>query len=186
MWGSFSWKRKDERPPHIRIGALKSLCWGPLQFFMWLFFMCVFFFFCPSAQVLILTSPELASAQVLLHGSWSQSDQCFATPNHEAPKPLVLEAVQESQIRMACPKNPVTKYCVCVCVNSPCLNLGSAYWERLNGRKGSKLLPAISCGFLRLQTTYLADQRPNLQKSAKIFDKLPFLPFSLSHLALLN
>ena len=72
--------------------------------------------------------------------------------------------------------------------------LGSAYWERLTGRKGSNLLPvifccflrfpAVFCSFLRLQTTYLADQRPNLQKSAKIFDKLPFLPFSLSHLAL--
>ena len=35
-----------------------------------------------------------------------------------------------------------------------------------------------------LQTTYLADRGPNLQKSAKIFDELPFLPFSLSHLAL--
>ena len=66
--------------------------------------------------------------------------------------------------------------------------------RNLNGRKGSKLLPAISCdflrfpavfcSFLRLQTTYRADQGPNLQKSAKIFDKLPFLPFSLSHLAL--
>ena len=43
---------------------------------------------------------------------------------------------------------------------------------------------AVSGGFLRLQTTYLADQGANLQKSAKIFDKLPFLPFSLSHLAL--
>ena len=44
--------------------------------------------------------------------------------------------------------------------------------------------PAVFCSFLRLQTTYLTDQGPNLQKSAKIFDKLPFLPFSLSHLAL--
>ena len=44
--------------------------------------------------------------------------------------------------------------------------------------------PAVSCSFLRLQTTYFADQGPNLQKSAKVFDKLPFLPFSLSLLAL--
>ena len=37
--------------------------------------------------------------------------------------------------------------------------------------------PALFCSFLRLQTTYLADQGPHLQTSAKIFDKLPFLPF---------
>ena len=43
---------------------------------------------------------------------------------------------------------------------------------------------AVFCSFLQLQTTYLADQGPNLQKSAKIFDKLPFLPCSLSHWAL--
>ena len=44
--------------------------------------------------------------------------------------------------------------------------------------------PAVFCSFLRLQTTYLADQGTNLQKAAKIFDKLPFLPFNLSDLAL--
>ena len=74
---------------------------------------------------------------------------------------------------------------------------GSAYWERLNQIKkmgervetascGFLRFPAGFCSFLRLQTTYLADQGLNLQKSAKIFDKLPFLPFSLSHLALPN
>ena len=44
--------------------------------------------------------------------------------------------------------------------------------------------PAVFCSFLRLQATDLADQGPNLQKSAKIFDKLLFFPFSLSHLVL--
>ena len=55
------------------------------------------------------------------------------------------------------------------------------------GRNCFLRFPAVSCAFLqflRLQTTYLADQGPNLQKSAKIFDKLPLLPFSLSRLAL--
>ena len=67
--------------------------------------------------------------------------------------------------------------------------MGETKWE-----KGVELLPAaVSCGFLRfpavfcsflrLQTTYFADQRSKT-KSAKIFDKLLFLPFSLSHLAL--
>ena len=46
--------------------------------------------------------------------------------------------------------------------------------------------PAVFCSFLRLQTTYLADQGPNLQKFATIFEKLPFLPFSLSRLSLPN
>ena len=63
-----------------------------------------------------------------------------------------------------------------------------------HGRKGSKLLPAISCGFLRffcsflrLQTTYLADQGPNLPKNLrKSSTSCRFLPFSLSHLALPN
>ena len=55
------------------------------------------------------------------------------------------------------------------------------------GRIGNCFLrfSVIFCGFLRLQGHfYLADQGPNLQKSAKIFDKLPFLPLSLPHLAL--
>ena len=55
------------------------------------------------------------------------------------------------------------------------------------GRNCFLRFPAVSCGFLQFSAapnTYLADQGPNLQKSAKIFDKLPFLPFSLSHLAL--
>ena len=64
--------------------------------------------------------------------------------------------------------------------------LGETKWEKgvETAPCDSLRFPAVSCGFLRLQTTYLADQRPNLQKSAKIFDKLPFLLFTLSHLAL--
>ena len=62
--------------------------------------------------------------------------------------------------------------------------MGESKWEKGVETASSDFLrfPAVSCGFLRLQTTYLANQGPNLQKSAKIFDKLPFLPFSLSHL----
>ena len=63
--------------------------------------------------------------------------------------------------------------------------MGETKWEK-GVETASCDFPAVSCGFLRLQTTYLADHGPNLQKSARIFDKLPFLPFSLSHLALAN
>ena len=55
----------------------------------------------------------------------------------------------------------------------------------------SKLLPAIFCGFLRFSAVFCSSKPITLQirdqigkKSAKIFDKLPFLP--LSHLALPN
>ena len=77
------------------------------------------------------------------------------------------------------------------------ISLGPTIGQRIMGEtkvtkreKGSNCFlrfPAVFCGFLRASAalnTYLADQGPNLQKSAKIFDKLPFLPFSLSHLAL--
>ena len=61
--------------------------------------------------------------------------------------------------------------------------MGETKWEKGVETASCDFLrfPALFCDFLRLQTTYLADQGPNLQKSAKIFDKLPFLPFSLSH-----
>ena len=64
--------------------------------------------------------------------------------------------------------------------------MGETKWEKGVETASCDFLrfPAVSCSFLRLQTTYLADQGPNLQKSAKIFDKLLFLPFSLSHLEL--
>ena len=75
---------------------------------------------------------------------------------------------------------------------SPELILGQRLMGEIKWEKGVETaiscgflrFPAVSCSFLRLQTTYLGDQGPKLQKSAKIFDKLPFLPFSLAHLAL--
>ena len=65
-------------------------------------------------------------------------------------------------------------------------SVGETKWEKGEESASCDFLqfPAVFCSFLRLQTTYLADQEPNLQKSAKIFDKLLFLPFSRSHLAL--
>ena len=73
-----------------------------------------------------------------------------------------------------------------IVIDAPKDRLGTAtiFGQRLMGETKWEKGVAVFCSFLRLQTTYLADQGPNLQKSAKIFDKLPFLPFSLSHLAL--
>ena len=64
--------------------------------------------------------------------------------------------------------------------------MGETKWE-----KGVEI---ASCDFLRFPAVSYGSKPPalqikepkNLQKSAKIFDKVPFLPFSLSHLALLN
>ena len=59
--------------------------------------------------------------------------------------------------------------------------MGETKWE-----KGVEI---VSCDFLRFPAVFwsfpaapnhFADQAPNQKKSARIFDKLPFLPFSLS------
>ena len=64
--------------------------------------------------------------------------------------------------------------------------------QRLMGEtKWEKRVETVSCDFLRFPAVFCGSKPLTLQikdqickKSAKIFDKLPFLPFSLSHLAL--
>ena len=60
-------------------------------------------------------------------------------------------------------------------------SMGEKMGER--GRNCFLRFPAVSCGFLRFSAAPNHLPCRSRTRSAKIFDKLPFLPFSLSHLA---
>ena len=68
--------------------------------------------------------------------------------------------------------------------------MGETKWEKGVETASCDFLRfrAVCCGVLQFSAVpnHFADQGPNLEKSLKIFDKLRFFPFSLSHLALPN